>query len=171
MPDGAHCRFIAEQAKRLIGKHDASMERQVYAFLGNQSTIAFMGGHDRLRDDPAFTKVATLARTLRRAGKMIVTGGGPGFMEAANLSAFLAPYDDAALADAMAILIRAPKYTDTHQRSCHPVLQRESRASLRPTSSRQAENGSETGAFSYLSGYRWQTTGRYSFCISHRTMS
>lgn len=96
--------------------HDTAMERAVGRFLGTFSgqTVAFMGGHDRDRTDAAFLKVASLARTLRRAGKMIVTGGGPGFMEAANLGAFLAPYDDAELGHAIGTLSAAPKYTETH---------------------------------------------------------
>jgi predicted Rossmann-fold nucleotide-binding protein len=53
-----------------------------------------MGGHDNTRADPAYRRIAEMARALRRHGLQIVTGGGPGLMEAANLGAFLAPYYD-----------------------------------------------------------------------------
>ena len=45
---------------------------------------------------------------------MIVTGGGPGFMEAASLGAFLAPFPDDTLDQAMAILTQAPDYRNRH---------------------------------------------------------
>ena len=67
-----------------------------------------MGGHGTLRTEPAYAAIADLARILSRAGLMIVTGGGPGLMEAANLGAFLGPYGDAEFKDALSTLRTVP---------------------------------------------------------------
>jgi predicted Rossmann-fold nucleotide-binding protein len=67
-----------------------------------------MGGHDVKRSHAAYRQVATIARELRRKGFWIVTGGGPGLMEAGNLGAFLAPYPDDALDKALAGLPDRP---------------------------------------------------------------
>ena len=92
--------------------HDASMDLLVRQFVKGSfagPAIGFMGGHDILRTDVAFSRVAKIARLLRRRHFKIVTGGGPGLMEAANLGAFLAPYPDEAFDHAMSILRTAPK--------------------------------------------------------------
>ena len=79
--------------------HDAFIENEIDAFLRASpgKVVGFMGGHDVAREVPSFRQVALMARTLRRADLQIVTGGGPGLMEAANLGAFLAPFPDEAL--------------------------------------------------------------------------
>lgn len=72
--------------------------------------VGIMGGATTPRTDPWYRRTAELARMLSRAGFLVTSGGGPGTMEAANLGAFLAPHEDAALDDALAILTRAPAY-------------------------------------------------------------
>jgi predicted Rossmann-fold nucleotide-binding protein len=94
--------------------HDTGIEHAIDDFLRTAATrtVGFMGGHGTLRTDSSYAQIAGMARTLKRAGLMIVTGGGPGLMEAANLGAFLAPYDDAQLAVALSVLKDAPKAQD-----------------------------------------------------------
>lgn len=89
--------------------HDAVIEHAIDAFVqaSPDKVVGFMGGHDYPRDDPAFREVAILARALRRRGLQIVTGGGPGLMEAANFGAFLAPFADQRLDEAFDRLRRA----------------------------------------------------------------
>jgi predicted Rossmann-fold nucleotide-binding protein len=85
--------------------HDAVIETAIDSFLKNSATkvVGFMGGHDTSRRDPSYRQIASIARTLRRDGFQIVSGGGPGLMEAANLGAFLAPYADERLDDSLHI--------------------------------------------------------------------
>lgn len=72
--------------------------------------VGFMGGHSTLRTNLYFRKVAQTARLLTRAGFLVISGGGPGIMEAANLGAYMANYSAAELDDAITILSEAPSY-------------------------------------------------------------
>lgn len=83
--------------------HDTCLEACVTRFLDDDKrTVGVMGGHDESRASEAYRAVVTVARTLTRTGRVvIVTGGGPGLMEAANLGAFLAPHPDSALDEAL----------------------------------------------------------------------
>jgi predicted Rossmann-fold nucleotide-binding protein len=92
--------------------HDTVMDKHVADFVDptKRITIGFMGGHSITRTAVAFTRVARMARELRRRGFMIVTGGGPGLMEAANFGAFMAPYDDDKFLQAVNLLRQAPTY-------------------------------------------------------------
>jgi predicted Rossmann-fold nucleotide-binding protein len=71
--------------------------------------VGVMGGHALLRGDDAYRAAAQLAGTLTAADRTVITGGGPGAMEAANLGAYLSPWPDA-LDGALAMLARAPSY-------------------------------------------------------------
>ncbi len=89
-------------ARRL---HDHAIDDALAEHLdGHPAVVALMGGHSRLRTDEVYRVVAELGRSITRAGWHVATGGGPGAMEAANLGAWLAPYDDDALDQALALL-------------------------------------------------------------------
>ncbi len=76
--------------------------------------IGIMGGHRISRTDPSYSKIALLAKKLTEAGYLIVSGGGPGIMEAANLGAFLAGKSDNSLGDSIRHLAAAPTFTVQH---------------------------------------------------------
>jgi len=69
-----------------------------------------MGGHAVLRGSTTYRLTATLGRELARAGRLVLTGGGPGVMEAANLGAYLSGHDAAALTEAVDLLAAAPDF-------------------------------------------------------------
>ncbi len=79
------------------------------ADLDPRSMVGVMGGHALLRGDPAYAAAATLGSTLAGAGLTVLTGGGPGAMEAANLGAYLSPWS-AALPEALAVLAEVPSF-------------------------------------------------------------
>ena len=79
--------------------------------LDPKRVVGVMGGHALGRRDPAYAATARLGAGLTRAGRTVLTGGGPGAMEAANLGAYLSGWDDA-LPTALEVLGRAPSYVD-----------------------------------------------------------
>lgn len=60
-----------------------------------EHVIGVMGGHSLARTDPGFRAAARLGLRLTLAGRTVLTGGGPGAMEAANLGAWFAGAPDA----------------------------------------------------------------------------
>lgn len=92
--------------------HDHAIDDALHSFLADHPrVVAIMGGHGIHRDDENYRAVATVARELTRTGRLVVTGGGPGAMEAGNLGAWLSPYPDDALDVALQKLGEEVDYT------------------------------------------------------------
>lgn len=77
-----------------------------------EKCLGFMGGHSVKRNSTDFKNAALLAFKLAKHGYFIVTGGGPGIMEAANMGAYFAHYTEQELKDAIDYLAKQPHYTD-----------------------------------------------------------
>lgn len=99
--------------------HDHSIDdalRQLLEFNNEGMTrrpcVGFMGGHGARRDGLFFKKTAQTAKLLAENGYFIVSGGGPGIMEATNLGAYFRGRQEASLLDAIRILEKAPGYRD-----------------------------------------------------------
>jgi len=92
--------------------HDHAISDALAEAIAGLEVVGVMGGHVLDRDDPGYRAVAELGRALARARFLVVTGGGPGAMEAANLGAFCAPLDDTALDRSLGELAAAPSPED-----------------------------------------------------------
>lgn len=92
--------------------HDHAIDDALNDFLAaHDKVVAIMGGHSLHRDEATYRTVAVVARALTRAGYLVVTGGGPGAMEAGNLGAWLASHPDEALDSAIETLSPAVDYS------------------------------------------------------------
>lgn len=79
---------------------------------GPGSVVGVMGGHAVPRGSVAYRLAATLGWELARADRLVVTGGGPGVMEAANLGAYLSGRPADELVAAVDLLATAPHFAD-----------------------------------------------------------
>ncbi|MFF0719125.1 LOG family protein [Micromonospora sp. NPDC003816] len=90
----------------------ADATRAWLATHGPQSVVGVMGGHAVRRGSAPYRTAAVLGWELARAHRLVVTGGGPGVMEAANLGAYLSTRSAEDLTAAIDLLAAAPDFTD-----------------------------------------------------------
>ncbi|GAA4807301.1 LOG family protein [Streptomyces ziwulingensis] len=98
-------------ASMLRAVHDDAVSDAVDELLVDARVVGVMGGHAMARGTEEYAGAARLGRVLARSGFTVATGGGPGAMEAANLGAYLAPYQDSVLGEALLPLAKAPSFT------------------------------------------------------------
>jgi predicted Rossmann-fold nucleotide-binding protein len=99
-------------AKRL---HDHSITDALQEFVheyDSHKVVAIMGGHGMSRNSESYKQIVNIAGSLTLDGYLLISGGGPGAMEATHVGAWLAGYTDDVLEDALSILSEAPLYTD-----------------------------------------------------------
>ncbi|MGC5332364.1 LOG family protein [Micromonospora sp. DT62] len=125
----------------------ADATRAWLATHGPQSVVGIMGGHAVARGSAPYRMAAVLGWELARADRLVVTGGGPGVMEAANLGAHLAlrPVED--LDAAIDLLAGAPDFTDHDRYTAAALLVRERYGQpVVPPRPRDADSGSVSRA-------------------------
>lgn len=98
-------------ASMLRSIHDDAVSDALDEHLAGARVVGVMGGHALERGSAAYAGAARLGRRLARDGLTVATGGGPGAMEAANLGAYAAPFEDDMLDSALEILAKAPHFT------------------------------------------------------------
>ena len=101
-----HPPSIEESLARRL--HDHSITEALHDALADELPIAIMGGHGIERSSEAYATVARIARRLTRSGSLMLSGGGPGAMEATHLGAYFAHFADGALGDAIDVLAPRP---------------------------------------------------------------
>lgn len=95
--------------------HDHSISDALHEFLtqyDEKQVIGIMGGHGLLRTDPFYMRIANLSKQLTELGYLMISGGGPGAMEATHLGAWMAGRRQAEMYDALQTLSQAPSFTD-----------------------------------------------------------
>jgi predicted Rossmann-fold nucleotide-binding protein len=97
-------------ATMLRAVHDDSISDALVEGLAGRSVVGVMGGHALERGTDGYAQAARLGRDLARDGHLVLTGGGPGAMEAANLGARLHAEDDDALDDALQRVAAVPLF-------------------------------------------------------------
>jgi predicted Rossmann-fold nucleotide-binding protein len=106
---------IAETLARSI--HDHSMSDALADFLkryNEKKVVGIMGGHGILRTDNSFLEVAKISKKLTEMDYLMVSGGGPGAMEATHLGAWMAGRPERELMHAVKILSEAPEYRNSN---------------------------------------------------------
>ncbi len=96
--------------------HDHSISNSLHDLLteyDEKHIVGIMGGHGLLRTDKAYLKIVLISKQLTEHGYLMVSGGGPGAMEATHLGAWMAGRLEADVYEVMKILVQAPAYTDT----------------------------------------------------------
>ncbi len=74
--------------------HDDQIADALDERLHGRVAVGVMGGHALARGEETYADAAALGHRLAAAGLVVLTGGGPGAMEAANLGALAASRDD-----------------------------------------------------------------------------
>ena len=104
---------IKETLARIL--HDHSMNDGIDDFLRSfdeRSIVGIMGGHGLSRCDENYRKVVLISKKLTEDGCLMVSGGGPGAMEATHLGSWLAGRSEADVEEALQMLCAAPGYKD-----------------------------------------------------------
>ena len=110
---GKRSRDLAVTLPRTL--HDHSISDALYRFLGGYdpyNVVGVMGGHAMKRSDASFRNVALISKKLTEHGKLMVSGGGPGAMEATHFGAWMAGRSDAELDEALQMLLVADTFRD-----------------------------------------------------------
>ncbi|MBQ0048327.1 MAG: hypothetical protein KBT33_12650 [Prevotellaceae bacterium] len=95
--------------------HDYSISNAVNEFMKNydeKQVVAIMGGHGLSRSDDMFRNIAILSKILTENNYLMISGGGPGAMEATHFGAWMAGRTEKELDNALDILRTAPTFTD-----------------------------------------------------------
>ncbi|MBO4661163.1 MAG: hypothetical protein J5630_00470 [Bacteroidaceae bacterium] len=95
--------------------HDMGIRMAMEGFLNNYErnrVVGIMGGHALSRTSPVYRQAVDVSKRLTEDNYLMISGGGPGAMEATHLGAWMAGRTDAEVDEAIEILSVAPKFED-----------------------------------------------------------
>ena len=110
---GKHPEDEMEMLARAL--HDFAIGHYLDEFLNGydpRQVVGVMGGHGVLRTSAEYRQVVELSKELTERDTLMVTGGGPGVMEATHLGAWMAGRPMAEVDEALKILSEAPGFKD-----------------------------------------------------------
>lgn len=110
---GKQARCVKETLARML--HDRDMNDAMQDFLNGydeRKVVGIMGGHGLLRTEDSYRRVVVVSKRLTEAGYLMISGGGPGAMEATHLGAWLAGHPDDDVVKAISVLSEAPSFKD-----------------------------------------------------------
>lgn len=110
---GKSTRNIKESLARSI--HDNSISGALHAFLEEYNPwqiVGVMGGHGLKRTDDMYRQIVLISKKLTETGSLMVSGGGPGAMEATHLGAWMAGRLASEVEDALQMVSMAPCFKD-----------------------------------------------------------
>ncbi len=96
--------------------HDHGISAALGEFFRNHDClhcVGIMGGHALLRTDAMYRQIVFLSKQLTEQGFCMLSGGGPGAMEATHLGAWMAGRNDDDVEDALRIMAAAPSFRDS----------------------------------------------------------
>ncbi len=110
---GKRATDVKETLARTLHDHSISSAlHELLAPVPETDIVGIMGGHDISRRDEQYAQVALLGKRLTERGKLMISGGGPGAMEATHLGAWMAGRTEGEMEEALSILRQAPDYTE-----------------------------------------------------------
>ena len=113
METGKHAHTVEESLARTLHDHGIHMALdKFFETHDNILCIGIMGGHALLRTDMMFRNIVLISKQLTELGFYMLSGGGPGAMEATHLGAWLAGRSDEEVEEALSILSVAPSFKD-----------------------------------------------------------
>jgi len=106
-----------EQEMLARALHDYGIDRSLKVYLSHydrRMVVGVMGGHQLKRTDGMYREIVLLSKQLTERHSLMVTGGGPGAMEATHLGAWMAGRTTEEVDEAMEIIQSATSYKDEH---------------------------------------------------------
>ena len=110
---GKRCNESGELMARAL--HDQAITLAMYDFLSRydeKCIVGIMGGHGILRTSEEYKQVVFLSKILTELGSLMVSGGGPGAMEATHLGAWMAGFTVEETLDAIEMVSATPSFRD-----------------------------------------------------------
>ena len=110
---GKQTSSVEESLARTLHDHGIHVALdQFFKEHDNLLCVGIMGGHAQLRTDKMYREIVFISKRLTEMGFYMLSGGGPGAMEATHLGAWMAGRTDEEVEDAIQMLTPYPSFKD-----------------------------------------------------------